>query len=213
MAIFAWDTYEATQHTYLSFDIPVARFVQGLPIGFALPVLRFLDQIEGQRQLALGVGIIVLVFLLNWRAGPLIFVGSLSGPIYQVTQAVIHRPRPSADLVHVIRHTGSYSYPSGHMAFFTWTCVLLVMCLLVGRAPRTLVNAAWVAAALIIVTAAVARIYLGEHWPSDVIGGLALGLGWTCLALSIGWLSDPILRRPLIRSMKAGAPHKENPAS
>ena len=195
MAVFAIDTYAAARQPYLGFDIPVERLVQGLPIQSLLPVFRFLDQVEGTRQLALGIAAIVLVFLLNPKAAPLIFVGSLSGPIYSITQALIQRPRPDEHLVHVIRHTGSYSYPSGHVAFFSWMCVLLVVCLLWGRIPKGLLAVAWIAAGLLLLTACVGRLYIGEHWPSDVIGGLALGLGWTSLALSIGFLSDPVLGR------------------
>ncbi|HEY3194186.1 MAG TPA: phosphatase PAP2 family protein [Candidatus Dormibacteraeota bacterium] len=195
MAVFAVDTYGAARQPYVGFDVPVERFVQGLPIQFLLPVFRLLDQVEGTRQLALGIAAIVLVFLLNTRAGPLIFIGSLSGPIYSVTQSLIQRPRPDEHLVHVIRQTGSYSYPSGHVAFFSWMCVLLVVCLLWGRMPKALLAVAWTVASLLLLTVCVGRLYLGEHWPSDVIGGLALGLGWTSLALSIGLLSDPVLGR------------------
>jgi undecaprenyl-diphosphatase len=52
-----------------------------------------------------------------------------------------------------------------------------------------------VIAALILLTVCIGRIYMGEHWPSDVIAGLALGLGWTALALSVRRLSDPALAR------------------
>jgi membrane-associated phospholipid phosphatase len=53
----------------------------------------------------------------------------------------------------------------------------------------------WVIAALVLVAVCIGRIYLGEHWPSDIAGGLALGLGWTSLALSWRWLSNPVLER------------------
>jgi undecaprenyl-diphosphatase len=53
----------------------------------------------------------------------------------------------------------------------------------------------WVIAALILLAVCIGRIYMGEHWPSDVLAGLALGLGWTALALSVRRLSDPALAR------------------
>jgi len=122
-------------------------------------------------------------------------VGALSGAIYTLTAMVIQRPRPSADLVHVIRHTGSSSYPSGHVAFFSWFLVLLIVCLAVGRLPKALVAATWIAAAVVLLAVSIGRVYLGEHWPSDIVGGLALGLGWTALALSVRLLSNPGLAR------------------
>jgi membrane-associated phospholipid phosphatase len=53
----------------------------------------------------------------------------------------------------------------------------------------------WVSAAVVLLSVCIGRIYLGEHWPSDVIGGLALGFGWMSLALSWRWLSNPVLER------------------
>jgi undecaprenyl-diphosphatase len=93
----------------------------------------------------------------------------------------------------VIRHTGSSSYPSGHVAFFSWFLVLLIICLALGRLPKAIVAALWVAAAFVLLAVCAGRMYLGEHWPSDIVGGLALGLGWTALALSVRLLSNPAL--------------------
>jgi len=126
---------------------------------------------------------------------PLVILAALSGGIYTLTAMVIDRPRPSADLVHVIRHTGASSYPSGHVAFFSWFLILLILCLAVGRLPKSIVAGLWVIATLVLLAVCIGRIYMGEHWPSDIVGGLALGLGWTALALSVRVLSNPALAR------------------
>jgi len=47
----------------------------------------------------------------------------------------------------------------------------------------------------VLLAVCLGRIYMGEHWPSDILGGLALGLGWTSLALSVRLISDPVLGR------------------
>jgi undecaprenyl-diphosphatase len=195
MAIFAVDTIAAASVPYLPFDVPVERFIQSIGWGPLVPVFTFLDWIEGTRQQVLAVAGILLVAAVNWRAAPLMIVAALSGAIYTVTAMLINRPRPSADLVHVVRHTGSSSYPSGHVAFFSWFLVLLILCLAVGRLPSSIIAGLWAIAALVLLAVCVGRIYLGEHWPSDVAGGLALGLGWMSLALSWRWLSNPALAR------------------
>ena len=195
MAIYAADTAAAASMTYLPFDVPIERFIQSINWGPLVQVFTGLDWIEGTRQQLLGVAGILLVAAVNWRAAPLMIVAALSGGIYTLTAMFIDRPRPSADLVNVIRHTGASSYPSGHVAFFSWFLILLILCLAVGRLPKAVVTALWVIAAFVLVAVCIGRVYMGEHWPSDIVGGLALGLGWTSLALSIRLLSNPALAR------------------
>lgn len=195
LATFALLTLYATGHSYMPFDVSLERWIQGVSWGPLVTVFNWFDWLEGTRQYIAGIAVIVVVSAFNWKNAPLMLFAAASTAVYTVTELTIQRPRPTADLVRVLRHTGSFSYPSGHMVFFSWAVVLIVVCLLLRRAPRFLTAAAWVVAALVLVTAAIGRIYLGEHWPSDVIAGLALGLGWTALALSIRLLSNPALAR------------------
>jgi undecaprenyl-diphosphatase len=195
MLLFAVDTFAASMYTYLPFDVPVERFIQSINWGPLVPVFTALDWVEGTRQQILAVAGIVVIAAFAWRAVPMVVLAALSGAVYSVTAMVIQRPRPSQDLVNVIRHTGSSSYPSGHVAFFSWFLVMLVVCVAMGRLPKAFVAVTWLIAALLLVTVCIGRIYLGEHWPSDVVGGLALGLGFTSIALSVRLLSNPVLAR------------------
>jgi undecaprenyl-diphosphatase len=195
MALFAADTFAASTYAYLPFDVPVERFIQSVNWGPLVQVFTFLDWIEGVRQQALALAGIAVIAAVNWRSVPMVVVAALSGAIYSVTAMVIQRPRPSEELVHVIRHTGSSSYPSGHVAFFSWFLVMLIVCIALGRLPKAAVTILWVVAALILLTVCIGRIYLGEHWPSDIVGGLALGLGCTSIALSVRLLSNPVFAR------------------
>lgn len=195
LGTFGLLTLYAAGHAYMPFDVSVERWIQGVSWGPLVTVFYWFDWLEGTRQYVAGIGVIVVVTAFNWRNAPLMLVAAASTFIYTFTELAIQRPRPSADLVRVLRHTGSFSYPSGHMVFFSWVLVLLVVCLLFGRAPRFVLGAAWAAAALVLLVASLGRMYLGEHWPSDVIAGLALGLGWTAIAISIRLLSNPALAR------------------
>ena len=195
MALFAADTFAASMYAYLPFDVPVERFIQSINWGPLVQAFTALDWLEGTRQQILAIAGIAVIAAVNWRAIPMVVLAALSGAVYTLTAMVIQRPRPPEQLVHVIRHTGSSSYPSGHVAFFSWFLIMLIVCIAMGRLPKAVVGALWVVAALVLVTVCIARIYLGEHWPSDVIGGLALGLGFTAIALSVRWLSNPVLAR------------------
>ena len=187
------DTGLAVTYRYLPFDPPLTRAIQSVAWGPLTTVFGFFSWLEGPRQLAAALVAIGLVFVLNRRAAPLMLCGALTGVLYQSINVLIHRPRPDGELVHVITQMPGYGYPSGHAAFFTSFSVLLLYCLGRRYLARPAFIAGWVLALLVIATACVSRVYVGAHWPSDVAGGLFLGVGWTALALGTRRLSDPVL--------------------
>ena len=129
--------------------------VQGalLPVAVALPFA-----LVGLRREAL------------WTLGTLA-VGALNA----LLKLAIARPRPSSDLVAVFFQLSDYSFPSGHTAQYTALfgfAFFLVYVLARRSAWRTALLALL---ALPIVLIGVSRMYLGQHWLSDVLGGYALG--------------------------------------
>jgi len=87
---------------------------------------------------------------------------------------LIHRPRPEAS---------SLGFPSGHAtaaaAFFGAAMYLA------GSLPSLACRTIQVVAAVCMVLVAMARVILGAHWPSDALGGIALGLALASAAALI----------------------------
>ena len=96
----------------------------------------------------------------------------------------VDRPRPNPALVRIYKSAHSQSFPSGNVAsavtFWGW---LFAMGMIhwKGRARKMLLSIP----ALIIILISPSRIYLGDHWASDVLGGYLLGGSWLTPALRI----------------------------
>jgi undecaprenyl-diphosphatase len=60
----------------------------------------------------------------------------------------------------------------------------------------------WALAVLLVFTACFGRVWAGVHWPSDVLGGFLLGLGWSAFVL---WLPERWLPQPSRRWLRLGA--------
>ncbi|WP_051773583.1 phosphatase PAP2 family protein [Streptomyces sp. NRRL S-237] len=80
------------------------------------------------------------------------------------------------------------AYPSGHAMTATVVCGLLLWLLPrrpPGRAPGARVVVAWTVAVVSVLGVGFTRVYLGVHWPSDVLAGWLLGVALVALATSV----------------------------
>lgn len=95
---------------------------------------------------------------------------------------IIARPRP--DLEHLV-HVSYYSFPSGHAmnstAFFGFLAYLLHRRL--KKAGRPTTGRLWITAAVLVFLIGISRIYLGVHYPIDVLGGFLAGGAWLFFTL------------------------------
>ena len=193
--VFALDTYLVATRPLLPFDVPVAVFVQSFPWGPVTYVFDVINFTAGYLQVAVGAAAIIVLFIWERRAGYLMAIGSVSSLLDNLIKLAMARQRPSADLVHILTPAPGYSYPSGHAVFFTWLSFMVAFSLAPHVKPRNR-WILWVAAALVILLACLARVWAGAHWPSDVAGGFLLGLGWSAFVVWLPerWLPSPTWR-------------------
>ena len=142
--------------------------------------------------------LVILIALLarRWSAALFVFVASCTGVLVGVAiKFVVARPRPSARLVQVYDIPEGYSFPSS-TAFL---CVVLLGT--VGylvwqarpqRSPRRSVVVLTLGIPLMLtLSIGLSRVYVGEHWATDVLGGWLLGGAWLLVLVAAHrwWLS------------------------
>jgi undecaprenyl-diphosphatase len=90
-------------------------------------------------------------------------------------KVTIERPRPSAEHVRFESQPDSFSFPSGHAesAFLLYGLIFYFASIHIHdwrwRLPVQ------IACVVIIILSGIERVYVGHHWPSDVIGGYYIG--------------------------------------
>ncbi len=199
--LFAIDTYLVVANDVLPFDVPIARFVQQLNWGPLVYPMELINASAGIWQVLLGAVAVVGLFIYERRAGWLMLIGSISSLLDNIIKLIISRQRPPADIVHILSPTTGFSFPSGHAVFFTWMAFMIA----VSLAPKTrpaLRPILWILVGLVILLTCIARVWAGAHWPSDVIAGVLLGVGWSAFVL---WLPERWLPSPSFRWFRGRA--------
>ncbi|SFL38733.1 undecaprenyl-diphosphatase [Paenibacillus sp. 1_12] len=176
----------ANQYPLNSFDLNLAAFVQSFEQPGLTKVMEIFTTI-GSTKYCIVIILLAMIYLyfVHGHRKELIFLSGVLGGsavLNQLLKAVFHRERPS--VYRLIEETG-FSFPSGHamgaialygaLAFLLWRHTAT-------RPGRSLLI---VLSCFMIFMICVSRIYLGVHYPSDIIGALMVSGFWLTLMIWI----------------------------
>ena len=198
----------ATAQDTLPADVGITTWTQdqpfpGEPLSDAVRAMTSTEVV-----LASGGAIALVLWLRGYRRQAVLLVaGLILLPLLQAgIKDIVDRPRPSPDLVDLRASFSSPSFPSGHAMSGAYLYGFLLY-LAFALPPSTLrqgsgqassgqalaVPARWVlalASLAILLLGGPASVYLGVHWPSDVLGGYS----WALLLLAPPLATDWALR-------------------
>ena len=161
----------------VGFDQPIQTAIRGdLPETLTL-LFRAITHLIDIPVIISWVLIVAFIFYRKqWKMESYLMLGNLTlaGILIVTFKNIYQRPRP--EILHLVEEKG-FSFPSGHSLAVT----IMVGTLIVILSQR-IKNTIWrkivqILLSLYIVSVLVSRIYLGVHYPSDVIASLCVGLG------------------------------------
>ncbi len=169
--------YAAHTFSMLPGDLAITRELQESSSPLIYWPLYAISYIGYPLQSAVVVTAVVAVLLAlrHWIAALFCVATLLADAFVAVLKVVVARQRPTSQLVHVVTPLNSQSFPSGHVVHYTVFYGFLICVLLVSFRPSWLRNGLIAICAALIVLVGISRVYLGEHWASDVLGGYLIG--------------------------------------
>ena len=163
--------------TLVGFDQPIQTAIRGDLPDYLTIIFRAITRLIDIPVIITWVVITAFIFYRKrWKIESLLMLGNLAlaGLLIVTFKNIYQRPRPA--ILHLVEEKG-FSFPSGHSLAVT----LMVGSLIVILSQR-INNTVWrkivqIVLGLYLVSVLVSRVYLGVHYPSDVLASLCVGLG------------------------------------
>ena len=189
-------------HPILSIDVAITQEFQEqrLPwLKWFMIAVSFLgNQILVFAFLILLTAALFWLIRLHLEAVFIVGLPVVSAALNSLVKYIVGRPRPTASLVEVFQHASGQSFPSGHvMSYLAYWGLLFSLGLILLKRDRWWHYLFLIIPALFVLLVGPSRIYLGDHWASDVLGaymfgGLLLGITlWLYLSLKERGFLEP----------------------
>lgn len=177
---------------YFAADLAVSRAVQSIHSPWLESFMHLIslagDDVLWSSLLVAGA-CVVLLALRAWRETAVLLGVVLVGQALKIgIKQLIGRPRPSPELVNVLFDAKEiHSFPSGHTVHYTVFFGFLCFLTYTLVKPPALRWPLLVVFGGMVILVGLARVYLGAHWISDVVGGYLLGGALLAIAVQLYW--------------------------
>ncbi len=162
----------------LAFETPIMRYffeMRGPTLTIFMEAVSFIGGVP------MSIGIAAVILLLLWRFAKdelLFFFVSLAGAsaISATLKFAVGRERPGMFPALPGHSSSTPAYPSGHAT--SGMALYLALYLIIDRKlPQYRVPFA-IFSILLVVGIVISRLYIQAHYPTDIFGGLAMGIAW-----------------------------------
>jgi undecaprenyl-diphosphatase len=186
LLLFTWLGGEVLRGDVLSFDADIRGTIPTLTSP-ALTSLMLAASWYGGPSVLVPLGLMVaLVFLVRgWQRGALLVLVTLAGAglLNWLLKFSFARARPELFVDYPL--PGSPSFPSGHALYAASVFGGMAALLAPRLRHRSLRILVWSGAVVLVLLVGLSRVYIGVHYPSDVLAGYSVGIIWVT-AVAVG---------------------------
>lgn len=171
----------------LAFDMAVAETIQAARTPALTALMRLLTFLGGTLAVTtMTIALMATLWLrghrpMAWYVGVVGVVGAFLTALFK---EYFYRARPPAESA-LIALPSTFSFPSGHTVGSMCLAWAVGYVMVRSTRPVRLKVAVILGATAYALGVAVSRVYLGVHWPSDVVAGWLLGGAWVALATGV----------------------------
>jgi membrane-associated phospholipid phosphatase len=186
---FAALAFIAHTAVVFNFDIPVTLAVQQFNPAWFDVLMRTVNWMGfGLQAVALVSSVVLILFLIGWRWEALVCAVDAASiwALNVLVAIIVNRPYPTpGEFSQVFTDLTNPSFPSGHVTSyigiygFVWFLVYTR-----SKQPWLRIPLLILLGALLVLVGP-SRVYMGRHWPSDVLASLLLGIIWLILTLFV----------------------------
>lgn len=184
LLVFAYLRQEVFEKDFSFFDQKILHALYTIRSPLLTTVMLFISTLGSELMIGLGLVVISILCVKKRITEAVLFFCTVSMAVVidTVLKNIYHRARPD---FHPLLTLTDFSFPSGHaMASFVFYVSISYLVFHLTHEKRVTFCVSLLSV-LIILLIGVSRVYLGVHYPTDVIAGYVAGLCWVVSTLLI----------------------------